>query len=378
MDQMNPGSAPQKVVYFAQLDVASFPGVAKKIQQTVQVLGRQGFDAILSVETRTGLKGLWGLLVAMWRVRTDVLVLRTTYFTMHVLALALLWQRLLGTRVIVEVPTPNAVVWRELQLQLAHAPLKRWARSVFMATSLPWSLWPAHKVVQYAPESAWFSWGLNRRTELHANGLDVNPIPERAAAPMWSGDRLVVLGMGALAPWHGYDRLIRAMAKGAAHPADPSRRVAVEFWVVGDGEVCAQWQALAHELGVGQDLKFLGPMTGRALDGLFDQAHLAVGSLGLYRKGLSMASDLKSREYTARGIPFLAAGVDLDFQSDTPFRLSLPNSDQSLDLNEVVRWFDDLMRSGWSVRQTRAYAHQHLDFAVKVKQLIAPAVGSSA
>ena len=91
---MNPGSAPQKVVYFAQLDVASFPGVAKKIQQTVQVLGRQGFDAILSVETRTGLKGLWGLLVAMWRVRTDVLVLRTTYFTMHVLALALLWQRL--------------------------------------------------------------------------------------------------------------------------------------------------------------------------------------------------------------------------------------------------------------------------------------------
>jgi hypothetical protein len=61
---------------------------------------------------------------------------------------------------------------------------------------------------------------------------------------------------------------------------------------------------LASRLRINDHIIFHGFVHGKELDRLFEQNHIAVGSLGIHRIGLNQLSILKAREYCARGIPF--------------------------------------------------------------------------
>jgi hypothetical protein len=360
----------KKLTYFAHFDIQGFLGVAKKIDQTVFALNQKDFEANTYLLSQRGVKGHWALFKAILFCRSDVLVLRTTYYTMHLLFFALCWQRLKGNTVIVEVPTPNVTVWNEIGVEWGRSFVGKWLRRGLLASSLPWSLWPAHKVVQYAPESWFFNAGLAHKTQLHANGIDLSKVPLRHVRDLRPSKKIVFLGMGILAPWHGYDRVIQGIANYLKN--NDKNKISVELVLIGEGAVCQEWLDLARNLGVSQNLKFVGSKTGAELDAWFNVADIALGSLGLYRKGLNMASDLKSREYTARGIPFVAAGHDIDFAANPAFRLSLPNDESPIDISAVINWFARLDAEQCRPGSMRRYAQDYLDFGKKVEKLVAP------
>lgn len=90
---------------------------------------------------------------------------------------------------------------------------------------------------------------------------------------------------------------------------------------------------------------------------------MAVSSLALFRKNLKRASDLKSREYTARGIPFIAVKGDLDFDPTPNFVYQVDNNNSEVDITDLLNWYKDLKFTPLDIRK---YCIDVLDFNNKI------------
>lgn len=193
------------------------------------------------------------------------------------------------------------------------------------------------------------------------NGFDIASAPVRRPAA-YTGDDLHLLCVANVSRWHGLDRLLWGLAVYGGIPK-------VIFHIAGDGAELPRLQKLAGDLGISNRVVFHGFTTGEALDALFDQCHIAVGSLGIHRKGLTQTSELKGREYCARGIPYIIACTDPDFPPDFPYILRLPTDECPIDIEQVLAFAGMVCADPDHPEKMRRYAEEHLDWSVKMRKL---------
>lgn len=153
---------------------------------------------------------------------------------------------------------------------------------------------------------------------------------------------LVFLGVGAITDYHGYDRLIRGIADFNSRVSNQEK---ASFHIVGNGEEVKNLRKLAASCKVKEHVVFHGIKTGCELDDLFLESNVAVGSLALHRRGIQRCSPLKTREYCARGIPFIIAYDDIDFPKSFPFLLKLDADDSPIEVRGVLNFYNSLIES---------------------------------
>lgn len=188
------------------------------------------------------------------------------------------------------------------------------------------------------------------------NGVDVDAYPLHVPNPQDATVRL--LALASMSGWHGYDRLLTSLA---AYRGDADVRL--EF-VGGDGDgSLAAWKALAETLGLSARVTFRGPLHGAALDSVVAACDVGVGSLGMYRYGLTTGMTLKLREYMARGLPFLTAVGDPALPSDPGFSLAVPNDDTPIDMAAVVAFAQNAKQDAAVSARMRAYARERMSWA---------------
>lgn len=350
----------KSVVYFGLYDPAEVPGVHQKVQGVLAAAAAAGFTTRWHAERFSKFAPVRRLADAIDAAPESLIILRSLGWANVFLLPALLRARRRGAMVVVDVPSPNRVavqeIWRSRQ------SLWRRARTVALFyLSGPWALWPASRIVQYAPESAWFSLGNGARTIEIGNGISVAAIEPRSTSPAWPSPVLRVIAVASVARWHGYDRLVRAVKALADRP---NRQFDVHLTIVGEGPALDPIKQLAFELGLDDRIAFAGTVTGSALRDLYAASHLAVSSIGLHRIGLANASVLKAREYCAIGIPFIAAGTDPDFKGDLPFRFTVSGSENT---DDVIAAFEAFARQANAIDggAMRQYAIDHLDWRHK-------------
>lgn len=193
------------------------------------------------------------------------------------------------------------------------------------------------------------------------NGFTVQSVPMRQA-PCNNKNVLDILCVANVSRWHGLDRLLRGIAA-----YDGTSNVILH--IAGDGPELDNLKKLANELDIADRVVFHGFMMGKALDALFDKCHIAVGSLGIHRKGLMQTSELKAREYCARGIPYVIACADPDFPDDFPYIFRLSASESPIDIDQVLTFAQAVCIDPDHPQQMRRYAEEHLDWSVKMKKL---------
>ena len=354
----------RSVVYFGLYDPRDAPGVDKKVRGVLKAAADAGFATRLWAEPFSRLAPLRRLAAAIAAAPETHLILRSQGWANMFLWRALRQARRRGVSVTIDVATPHAVAIREVW----HSPQSTWRRLrtvVAYYVSGPWVLWPATRIVQYAPEGWWFALGNRRRTVEIGNGIDVAAVAARRGAPAWPAPRLQIIAVASIARWQGYDRLLQALR--LFHDR-PGRTFDAHVTIVGDGPDLAALRALARTLGLESAVTFTGTMTGESLRRLYESAHIAVSTLALHRKGLSQAAELKAREYCAVGIPFIACGDDPDFRRDVPFRVRVANDDRPDDVAAVMADFGR-HHARFDDDAERRYAVDHLDWRHKLPAL---------
>lgn len=226
--------------------------------------------------------------------------------------------------------------------------------------SSTWIFFPVNRVVQYADEDLWFSLCIKNKIIKIGNGINIDNKLQIAKENL-DKKTLNLIAVAQLADWHGYDRLIKAISK-----LDKDFKIRLK--IVGDGYILSYLKNLTIELNLEDKITFTGSLFDRDLDNAFDEMDIGVSSLGLYRKGLSEASDLKTREYLARGLCTIGVGKDPDLDENSKYRFVVSNSDS---IDDIVNLLIELKNINLPNRQeVRDYAIENLTFEKKLLKIL--------
>lgn len=251
------------------------------------------------------------------------------------------WLRALrrtGTKIALEIPTyPYDREYRgqPLGFRIGHLIDRCFRRSLMRSVD---------RIVTFSDDPEIFG----RPTVRISNGVDFAAIPlqsRRAAHP----SELRLTGVANIHPWHGFDRVIAGLADYYRTP----QPCTVRFTIVGDGDpaLLERYRRTARERGIAAYVAFTGPLSGQALDAVFDRTDLGIASLGRHRNGIVRLRSLKNREYAARGIPFVYSEQDDDFDA-MPYVFKAPADDTPLDIAALVRFRDSLRMPPAAIRAT--------------------------
>jgi hypothetical protein len=196
-----------------------------------------------------------------------------------------------------------------------------------------------------------------------ANGASVQDIPFSKHAP-YNGEVLNLLCLAnEFSAWYGLDRVLSGLEDYA------SEKPALHLTMVGGAS--SDQLNMAERLNQNRHIKvrFLGQLFGSDLEKVFEKTHIAFSSLASFRAKTRDACTLKTREYTARGLPFVIGHRDPDFEGDEGFFLSVPPNNNPVNMDEVVGFAERVFEQKGISESMREYARQTLDWNIKMQAM---------
>lgn len=195
-----------------------------------------------------------------------------------------------------------------------------------------------------------------------SNGINVSSLPIRKV-PNFNGKKIDLLCVANLNKWHGLDRLIRGLLKYEGS-------VDIILHIVGPRtNEMKNIRKLVDNNNLNNKMFFYGPLSGENYNILFNGCHIAMGVLAPHRKGLKETCALKNREYCARGIPFIYAGNDPDFQSNFPYILKFPSNEMPIEIENIINFSMKIYKNKKHNIEMRKYALKNIDWFIKMKKL---------
>jgi glycosyltransferase involved in cell wall biosynthesis len=194
------------------------------------------------------------------------------------------------------------------------------------------------------------------------NGIDVESI-RKTGFKLVSENRLdMIFVIGKWAPWHGLERLVESV-QNYRGPFE------LNLHVVGDVPTAYVNQNRSDKI------IFYGIKIGENLDNIFLSSNVAISTLGLHNKRMQEAASLKTREYAARGIPFILAYHDADLMNVEPakkFFMVLPNTNTPIQFEKVIDFILELPSKHQSINELsgymRKYALENMDWRPKMRR----------
>lgn len=186
------------------------------------------------------------------------------------------------------------------------------------------------------------------------NGIDIRSIP--MSAKKKKDHTINFIAVSSMAPWHGYERFLEGMYLYYKAGGDYD----LYLRLIGEGSEEEHYRSLTDRYGLNARVEFCGRMTGGELDKMFDLSDVAVGSLGMYKIGISEGCPIKAAEYCARGIPFICGYSDLRFAKGQDFVMQVSNDGNAADMDAIIRFYETIISKQDYQKEMRGYAQDHL------------------
>lgn len=164
------------------------------------------------------------------------------------------------------------------------------------------------------------------------------------------------------ADFNGLDRILRGMA-------NYKGELKLKFYLFGTN--LETEKKLAKKLGIETMVQFGDFIDKKGIDELVNQMHIGLSAMGVHRKGIDSTTTIKSREYFARGLPFVYGHKDPDLSGKPElkeFCLELEANDEAVNFEDVMDWYENA--SSKNYQSMREYAVNELDYKVKMKKVI--------
>lgn len=192
-------------------------------------------------------------------------------------------------------------------------------------------------------------WGI--KTVKIDNAIDLDAVSERH----WNknGDTLRIISVSNEYLYHGYDRLLKGVRN--YYNAGGTRNIEVHFV----GVFMESTKRLAYELHLEEKVIFHGKMFGAALDDLYNNSDLGIGALAHHRVGMFAGSSLKTKEYFAKGLPFIYGWREPAFDSSYPYALQIELCEEPLEIQPVLDFYDGIKDDDKMLTNMREFAREH-------------------
>lgn len=152
------------VLYLSRTTDKNSKGIINKVNDTVKALNELGYGAKAIITHERALKGSLKVALKILRAREDLIILRSDHYTMLIMFLPLIFARVRGKKIVVDIPTPVCIASKEVDGSRSNYFIKKLKKIVLYCT-FPVNLFPANRVLEYSHESKWFSFGLGEKSK---------------------------------------------------------------------------------------------------------------------------------------------------------------------------------------------------------------------
>jgi len=166
--------------------------------------------------------------------------------------------------------------------------------------------------------------------------------------------------------FHGVDRFIQGLRDYYKNEIDKK----VILHLVGDGDVLNNLHKMIDTYQLEDKCIFYGRKTGVELDSIYDNMHIGLASIGLHRINLFKASVLKSREYSARGLPFVTSVEISDMPKNFKYVKYLPADESPIDISDVVKFAEKVYSEVDFQLKLRKWAEENLSWEIKMDPVV--------
>ena len=149
-----------------------------------------------------------------------------------------------------------------------------------------------------------------------------------------------LLFVAVFAIWHGLDRVIKGLDQYYKTKKDDEPEI--ELTLVGESEELERIINSEEFLSVKEHIRVLGKKYGHELDKEYDRADIAISSLGMHRIGLTQGSTLKTREYCAKGIPFIYGYRERGITESFPYALRVAADESPVNIHDVISFYNHI------------------------------------
>ena len=201
---------------------------------------------------------------------------------------------------------------------------------------------------------------------LFENGIDISNYTVHEAPPLDSDSCVITMLMIAnMQSWHRSERILHAM-KDYKGPhklklivASPKSR---EY---------SQMQELAGSIGLADMIDFNGFLQISEINRIAEGCHLAVGQLSGSEYGVMETHAIKHKDYCGLGLPMFSTCTDTSFPDDYPYYYFLRDTDADIDLDHIIRWYEDIRKNhpGYR-REMYEYAQEKLQYNGYVQDIL--------
>ncbi|HCH28280.1 MAG TPA: hypothetical protein DEW35_02110 [Ruminococcaceae bacterium] len=182
---------------------------------------------------------------------------------------------------------------------------------------------------------------------------------------------LHIISVALIRPDHRFDRLISGLYEYYKHKdkGEPD----VVFDVVGNGvnDEKEKLMDLSEKYGLKEKVIFHGVKSGTDLDSLFENSHIAVSTFNADRENAGKTSVLKTREYCARGIPFVSSLYDISIPEDSDFCKIIDSCESPVNVREIIEYYSYIIAHPDIHDRMRKFAEENLTWEKQLKKVIA-------
>ncbi len=199
-----------------------------------------------------------------------------------------------------------------------------------------------------------------------SNGIEVGPfLHPRAGSASPQDGSLNCIAIGNLSKTQAFDRMIIGLHQ--YYSIKPLTNI-IQLAIIGTGSELENLKELASSGPAQKYILFPGYQVGKDLDSWYDWANLGISTLGFHRIGLHQGSELKAREYTARGLPFIAATPDPSFQNSDWFRTEVKTDDSPIDCHFILRFAHQVFQRPSYQEAIQHYANTNLSWESTIEK----------
>ena len=202
-------------------------------------------------------------------------------------------------------------------------------------------------------------WGI--KTVKIDNAIDLSIISPR----YWVKDDSVVriISVSNEYPYHGYDRLLKGIRN--YYNAGGTRKIEVHFV----GVFLESTKKLTDELDLTDMVVFHGKQFGEALDELYNHSDIGIGALAHHRVGMFAGSSLKTKEYFAKGLPFIYGWKEPAFDETYPYAHRIKLCEEPIDMEEIISFYDSIKDDPNMLENMRQFADEHYSWEKELNKV---------
>lgn len=188
------------------------------------------------------------------------------------------------------------------------------------------------------------------------NGIDLKRV-EKRWQPKPDGT-IKMLCTANFRTWHGVDRLIQGMINYYVNGGE----IQFELHLAGEGSSIEELKSMASNSLIKNKVKFYGYIDGEELNQLYNRCDMAIASLGCHRKVKNgISSELKTREYLAKGIPFIySTPIDVLIGKEFAYAMKVEETDAPIDMVTVAEFYNDMLSKENIVEEMRKFAEENV------------------